>query len=243
MPDRPAARPVDLTSKVTLITGATGGVGAAVATAFHAAGGRLALVSRSHDRLEDLAAHVGLDDTRCILRDADLRDPAQAERVVAETVSCFGRLDIVVNLIGSWEPGRLATTTDERWNDVLATNLHAVFHVMRAAAPHLSEGGVILNIGGELPIEGKGGQLAYAVAKSGVLTLTKSAALELKERGIRVNALLPKNVDTPLNRTLRPDGDVSQWVQPSQVADVLLFLASPAAAAITGALIPLDGRE
>ena len=234
---------VDLTGKVTLITGATGGVGRAVATAFHSAGARLALVSRSHDRLENLAAKVGLDDTGCILREADLRDPAQAERVVAETVSCFGRLDIVLNLIGSWEAGRLATTSDERWQDVLATNLHSVFYVMRAAAVHLPDDGVILNIGGELPIEGRGGQLAYAVAKSGVITLTKSAALELKERGIRVNALLPKNVDTPLNRTLRPNGDASLWVQPEQVANVLLFLASPAAAAITGALIPLDGRE
>ena len=234
---------VDLTGKVTLITGATGGVGRAVATAFHSAGAQLALVSRSHDRLENLAAKVGLDDTGCILREADLRDPAQAERVVAETVSCFGRLDIVLNLIGSWEAGRLATTSDERWQDVLATNLHSVFYVMRAAAVHLPDGGVILNIGGELPIEGRGGQLAYAVAKSGVITLTKSAALELKERGIRVNALLPKNVDTPLNRTLRPNGDASLWVQPEQVANVLLFLASPAAAAITGALIPLDGRE
>ncbi len=234
---------VDLTGKVTLITGATGGVGRAVATAFHTAGARLALVSRSHDRLENLAAKVGLDDTGCILREADLRDPAQAERLVAETVSCFGRLDIVLNLIGSWEAGRLATTSDERWQDVLATNLHSVFYVMRAAAVHLPDDGVILNIGGELPIEGRGGQLAYAVAKSGVITLTKSAALELKERGIRVNALLPKNVDTPLNRTLRPNGDASLWVQPEQVANVLLFLASPAAAAITGALIPLDGRE
>jgi NAD(P)-dependent dehydrogenase (short-subunit alcohol dehydrogenase family) len=237
------ATTVDLTGKVTLITGATGGVGHAVAQAFHQAGAQLALVSRSHDRLEDLAARVGLDDTNCILRDADLRDPAQAERVVAEVVSCFGRLDIVLNLIGSWEAGKLATTTDERWHDVLGTNLHSVFYVMRAAAPHLHEGGVILNVGGELPLEGKGGQLAYAVSKAGVLTLTQSAASELKPRGIRVNALLPKNVDTPLNRTLRPDGDVSLWVQPEQVAQVLLFLASPAAAAITGALIPLDGRE
>jgi NAD(P)-dependent dehydrogenase (short-subunit alcohol dehydrogenase family) len=234
---------VDLTGKVTLITGATGGAGYAVTQAFHRAGAQLALVSRSHDRLEDLAARVGLDDTSCILRAADLRDPAQAERVVAETVSCFGRLDVVLNLIGSWEAGKLATTTDERWHDVLGTNLHSVFYVMRAAAPHLREGGVILNVGGELPIEGKGGQLAYAVSKAGVLTLTQSAALELKPRGIRVNALLPKNVDTPLNRTLRTHGDVSLWVQPEQVAEVLLFLASPAAGAITGALIPLDGRE
>ena len=234
---------VDLIGTVTLIAGATGGVGRAVANAFHTAGSQLSLVSRSHDRLEDLAAQVGVDDTNCILRDADLRDPAEAERVVAETVSCFGRLDIVLNLIGGWEAGKVATTTDERWHDVLATNLHAVFHVMRAAAPHLRDGGVILNIGGELPIEGKGGQLAYAVAKSGVLTLTRSAALEFKDRGIRVNALLPKNVDTPLNRTLRPNGDFTRWVQPDQVAAVLLFLASPAAASITGALIPLDGRE
>jgi len=234
---------VDLNGKVALITVATGGVGGEVARAFVDAGAKVALVSRSHDKLEDLAARIGLADSDCYLREADLRDSAQVRDAVAGVVGCFGRLDFVINLIGGWEAGKSTTTTDERWHDVLATNLHAVFYVVREAVPHLLEGAVIVNIGGEMPYEGKGGQLAYGVAKAGVVTLTKSLALELKSRGVRANALLPRNVDTPLNRRLRPNSDPSLWVRPAQIARVLLFLCSPEGAPITGAAIPVHGRE
>lgn len=229
----------DLKDKVVLINGATGGLGRVVTPLFVEAGAKVVLVSRSHDRLEDLAAMTGVPDTHCLLKDADLTDPAQARALVAEVVSCFGGIDVVVNLVGTWAPGKIATTTDEMWHEQLASNLFAVFHVLREAVPHMNDGGVIVNLGNSEPVEGMGGQLAYAVAKGGVHTLTKSLALELKPRGIRVNAILPRNVDTPGNRALQPDADPSQWPSAEDVAHVVLYLASPGAAVISGALIPV----
>jgi NAD(P)-dependent dehydrogenase (short-subunit alcohol dehydrogenase family) len=234
---------VDLSGRVVLIVGATGGVGSVVARRFVEAGARVALVSRSHDKLEDLAASIGVSDEDCYLHACDLRDPGDARTAVTEVIRCFGRLDTVVNTIGSWGPGKVATLTDESYHDMLATNLHSVFYVLRDAVPHMGEGSSIINFSTDAPPEGKGGQLAYAVAKAGVSTLTSSLALELKPRGVTVNALLPRNVDTPGNRKLRPNADTSKWVKPDEIADLVLFLASPAARGVTGALIPIHGRE
>jgi NAD(P)-dependent dehydrogenase (short-subunit alcohol dehydrogenase family) len=233
----------DFSGRVVLITGATGGVGSVVSKAFVEAGAKVALVSRSHDKLEDLAAQIGVDDSTCYLHATDLRQAENAREAVTGVVTCFRRLDTVINAIGSWEPGKVASLPEDRYHDVLATNLHSVFYVLGAAVPHMGEGSSIINFGTEIPPEGKGGQLAYAVAKSGILTLTRSLALELKPRGITVNAVLPRNVDTPGNRQLRPNADTSKWVKPEEIAELLMFLASPAARAITGALIPIYGRE
>jgi NAD(P)-dependent dehydrogenase (short-subunit alcohol dehydrogenase family) len=232
-----------LSGRVVLIAGATGGVGSVVSRRLVEAGARIALVSRQHDKLEDLAARIGVADQDCYLHACDLRDPAAAKAAVTAVIKCFGRLDTVINTIGSWEPGKVTTLTDDRYHDVLATNLHSVFYVLREAVPHMAEGSSIINFGAELPPEGKGGQLSYAVAKAGIMTLTGSLALELKPRGVTVNALLPRNVDTPGNRELRPNADTSKWVKPEEIAELVLFLASPSARAITGALIPIYGRE
>ncbi|MHB1344930.1 MAG: SDR family oxidoreductase [Thermoleophilia bacterium] len=232
----------DLKDKVVLINGATGGLGRVVTPLFVNAGAKVVLVARSHDHLEDLAATTGVPDTHCLLKDADLTDPAQARALVAEVVSCFGGIDVVVNLVGSWAPGKVATTTDEVWHEQLASNLFTVFNVLREAVPHMNDGGVIVNAGNSEPVEGKGGQLAYAVAKGGVHTLTKSLALELKPRGIRVNAIMPRNIDTPGNRALQPNADPTDWPSAADVASVVLYLASPGAAVVSGALIPVYGR-
>ena len=114
---------------------------------------------------------------------------------------------------------------------------------MREAVPHMAPGSAIVNVGSQLPVEGKGGQLAYAVAKGGVLTLTQSVAKELRARQIRVNAILPSNIDTPDNRRFRPNDDFSTWPTPDDIARVLLFLASPEADLISGALVPVYGRS
>lgn len=232
----------DLKDKVVLINGATGGLGRVVTPLFVQAGARVVLVARHHDRLEDLAATIGVPDTHCLVKEADLTDPAQARALVAEVVTCFGGIDVVVNLVGSWAPGKVTTTTDEVWHEQLASNLFTVFNVLREAVPHMSDGGVIVNAGNAEPVEGKGGQLAYAVAKGGVHTLTRSLALELKPRGIRVNAIMPRNIDTPGNRALQPTADPSDWPSAVDVARVVLYLASPGAAVVSGALIPVYGK-
>lgn len=235
--------PFDLSGRVVFITGATGGVGPAVTKAFMEAGAKIVLASRSHDKLEDLAASLGLRESDCLLKTADLTKPEEAREAVTGAINCFGRLDAVVTLVGHWEPGKVETTTDERWHGVLDTNLHSIFYTLREAVPHMGLGGSIVLMGAEEPVEGKGGQVTYAVSKGGLHTLAKSLSLELRPRGVRVNALLPRNIDTPDNRRYRPDGDFSKWVQPSQIADIVLFLVSPLSAPITGALIPVNGME
>lgn len=232
---------IDLAGAVVLVTGATGGVGAVAAPAFAEAGASLALVSRSRERLEDLALSAGIPETLCLLHAADLTDPRQARGAVGATLARFGRLDVVVNLLGSWAPGKIASTSDDLWHGQLATNLHAVFYVLREAAPRMSDGGAIVNVANALPVEGRGGQLAYAVAKGAVITLTQSLALELKPRGIRANVILPRNVDTPGNRALQPNADYTSWPSADDVAQVVLFLSSARAAAVSGALVPVYG--
>lgn len=229
--------------KVVLIAGATAGTGAAVTRAFVQRGANVVLVSRRHDKLEDLAAAVGVADTQCLLHEADLRDPEQARGLVAAVVGCFGRLDVVVSLVGSYTRGRITSTTDEIWREQLETNLYTTFHLLREAVPHLSDGGAIILTGNALPTEGKGGQLAYAVAKEGVHTMVRSLALELKPRGIRVNAILPRNIDTPGNRALQPSADPGSWPNPEDVARVIIWLASSDAALVSGALVPVHGRS
>jgi NAD(P)-dependent dehydrogenase (short-subunit alcohol dehydrogenase family) len=237
------AAPFDLSGRVVLIAGATGGVGPAVTRACLDAGAKIVLVSRSHDKLEDLAASLGLPETDCLLHTADLTKPEEARDAVAATVGCFGRLDAVVSLVGHWEPGKISTTTPERWHAVLTTNLHSLFYLLHEAVPHMGPGGAIVTLGNEFPVEGKGGQLAYAVSKAGVHTLVQSLALELKPQQIRVNAILPSDIDTPDNRKYRPSGEPDKWVEPADVAQLVLFLLSSASSQISGALVPIRGWE
>jgi NAD(P)-dependent dehydrogenase (short-subunit alcohol dehydrogenase family) len=237
-----ATEPIDRmseTPRVVLIAGATGGIGPAVTRRFVDEGANVVLTSRRHDRLEDLAATMGIPDTQCLLREAELTDSSQARELVTAIIGCFSRLDVVISLVGSYAKGRIASTTDEIWLGQLQTNLYSTFYLLREAVPHVTDGGAIITTGNALPTAGRGGQLAYAVAKAGVHTLTESLALELKPRGIRVNAILPRDVDTPGNRALQPEADPSNWPNPDEVARVVYWLASSDARLVSGALVPV----
>jgi NAD(P)-dependent dehydrogenase (short-subunit alcohol dehydrogenase family) len=241
------ASPYDFRDRVAVITGATGGLGPAVARAFAAAGAGIVLLARNPEKLDSLAfaltVELGLPSERLLIRPTDLTDPDAVRAMAAEVVGRFGHVDVLANLVGGWEPGKVVTTSDERWHEVLVSNLYTVFYATRELVPHMREGGAIINVGNQIPVEGKGGQLAYGVAKSGVLTLTQSVAKELKNQGIRVNAVLPSNIDTPDNRRFRPNEDPALWPKPEEVARTMLFLASPDAKLISGALVPVYGRS
>jgi NAD(P)-dependent dehydrogenase (short-subunit alcohol dehydrogenase family) len=239
--------PYDFSGRIAVVTGATGGVGPAVAEAFSRAGATLALVARDENKLARLVSSLtraaGSAVPEITTWSTDLTDSAAVRDTFGAIAVRYGRIDVLLNLVGSWEPGKVATTTDDHWHGVLATNLHAVFYAIREAVPHMPSGSAIVNMGSQVPTEGKGGQLAYGVAKSAVLTLTASVAKELKDRGIRANAILPSNIDTPDNRHFRPREDPAQWPKPEEIAEVLLYLASPQAKLISGALVPVYGRS
>jgi len=173
----------------------------------------------------------------------DLTDPASAERAIDAVAARFGRLDALLNIAG----GFVWQTTDDpepAWARMFALNLTTALNASRAALPRLkaSPEGRIVNVGANGALKAAAGMGAYAASKAAVHRLTESLAEELKDTAVTVNAVLPSILDTEQNRKDMPDTDPAKWVQPSDLARVMLFLASPDSRAITGALIPVTGK-
>jgi NAD(P)-dependent dehydrogenase (short-subunit alcohol dehydrogenase family) len=160
------------------------------------------------------------------------------ERVVKET----GRLDGLINVAGGFRWEKLAGGTLETWDFMYKINLRTVAAACQAALPYLTQGGRIVNVGAMGAVKAATGMGAYAASKAGVAQLTEALAEELKERGITVNAILPSTLDTPKNRLDMPKADFTRWVAPAEAAEVIAFLLSDQARAVTGALIPVMGR-
>jgi NAD(P)-dependent dehydrogenase (short-subunit alcohol dehydrogenase family) len=234
----------DLKGKVVVVTGAAGNLGRAVAAAFAAAGARLALVDLKPQSL--VAALRELPPgTDCAPFPADLMDPAAATAMADAVAAHFGRLDVLANLAGGFAMGPpLHGTPDRDWDFMLNLNARTVFHCCRAAVPHLlaAGGGRIVNVSARAALRGVGHMGPYCASKAAVITLTESLADELKDSAINVNCVVPGTLDTPQNRAAMPDQDPARWVPLPALADVILFLASDGARAVTGAAVPVYGR-
>jgi NAD(P)-dependent dehydrogenase (short-subunit alcohol dehydrogenase family) len=234
-----------MTDRIVLVTGGAGNVGRAVTRAFLASGDRVAvpvyktdapealdeLRSEHHDRLHPFAL--------------DLTTERGAEAAVREVVEWGGRLDVVVHMMGGYSGGTpLGETPVEAWQRMMDLNLNSAFLVTRFALPRMQEaGGSFVFVSSRAARQASPGQAAYAVSKAGLLTLAEAIAAEYGAAGIRANAVLPGTVDTPANRRQMPDADHARWTDPAEIARVILFLTSPAAAAINGAAIPVYGRS
>lgn len=222
-------------ARVILITGGLGALGKAVVAAALAEGLTVAVVDHA---MGQPAPAGGLE-----IGGIDLTDPAQAERAVARVVERFGRLDALLNIAG----GFVWQTIDDAepaWTRMHALNVTTALNASRAALPHLkaSPEGRIVNVGSAAALKPGAGMGAYGAAKLGVHALTQSLAEELKSTSVTVNAVLPSIIDTPANRKDMPDTNPAVWVAPADLAAVILFLASPASRAMTGALVPVTGR-
>ena len=225
-----------MSKRVTVITGASGVLGRAIADAALARGDAVAAIDFGPVARED-------DDDWMGLGGMDLTDPAAAQTALNAVAQRFGRIDNLLNAVG----GFVWQTTDgplEAWDRMHRMNLTTVLNVCRAALPHLtqSDAGRIVNVGALGALQAGSGMGAYAASKSGVHKLTQALAEETKATALTVNAVLPSIIDTPANRADMPDADASTWVQPAELAAVILFLASDAASAVTGALVPVKGR-
>jgi len=226
-----------LTGKRVAVTGAFGSLGAAVVQAAQRAGARVAAIDRAtspRDPLGDAA----------LFGDVDLGDMASAQKTLDDIAQTLGGLDALVNVAGTFRFETLADGSLDTWDLLYRVNLRTAAAASKAAIPHLvrSTGGRIVNVGAGAAGKAGAGMGAYAASKAGVARLTEALAEELKDQRVTVNAVLPSIIDTPPNRADMPKADFDRWVKPEQLADVIVFLLSDHAVAITGALVPVNGR-
>jgi NAD(P)-dependent dehydrogenase (short-subunit alcohol dehydrogenase family) len=230
---------LDLNGKVIAVTGGFGSLGASVGRAAMAAGARVALLDRADASKAPAELSAAL-----ALGGVDLGSGSAASTAIARVVERFGRLDALVNVAGGFRWEKIEGGSIDTWDLLYQMNLRTAVSASQAALPHLLAGGDgrIVNIGAGAAAKAGAGMGAYAASKAGVARLTEALAEELKDRGVTVNAVLPSIIDTAPNRADMPNADFSRWVKPEQIADLIVFLLSDRARAITGALIPISGR-
>lgn len=230
---------MNLSGKVIVLTGSDGALGQAVATTLAGYGAQMALLTRSRDiagvRPAGALHYGGVD----LTLEASTRDALQ--RVAAEA----GRVDGLVNVAGGFRWEKMSGGSLDTWDSMYQINLRTAVNACQAAVPHLLKagGGRIVNVGAMAAGKAAAGMGPYAASKAGVAQLTEALADELKDQRITVNAILPSTLDTPKNRQDMPKADFTRWVTPAQAAEVIAFLVSDNASAVTGALIPLAGRS
>jgi NAD(P)-dependent dehydrogenase (short-subunit alcohol dehydrogenase family) len=230
-----------LQDKVVIVTGAFGALGRVVVRTLVAHGAKLALVDAAPAVPEALAGEFA---GQLLLPGVDLASQSATQAMVAKVVARHAGIDGVVNIAGGFRWETVAEGDPATWDAMFTVNVKTALHVCRASLPHLlaRPSGRIVNIGAGAAAKAAAGMGAYAASKSGVLRLTEALSEETKERGLTVNAILPGIIDTPANRKDMPQADTSRWVTPEAIADVVSFLLSDAARAITGAGIPVLGR-
>lgn len=237
-----------------LITGGDSGIGRAVAVLFAREGADVAIVYlNEHDDAEATRAVVEEEGRRCILIPGDVKNADFCRRAVRKTLTAFGRLDVLVNNAAFQEHAEhIEDLPEERFDETFRTNIYGYFHMAKAAVPHLPRGSAIVNTGSVTGLRGSKNLLDYSATKGAIHAFTKALAHQLIDRGIRVNAVAPGPVWTPLNPADRPADDVAQFgsqthmgrpAQPEEIAPAYVFLASQVCASyITGIVLPITGN-
>ncbi|MET0274056.1 MAG: SDR family NAD(P)-dependent oxidoreductase [Phenylobacterium sp.] len=228
-----------MAARVYAITGAFGVLGSAVARAAADQGARLALIDFAKDAPAGLARPDDL-----VLGGVDLTDANAAGAAIDAAADSFGALDALINVAGGFRWETLEGGGWDTWHSLFLMNVQTAANASRAAIPHLrrASAGRIVNVGANGALKASAGMGPYAASKAGVHSLTEALAEELKGDDVTVNAVLPSILDTPANRADMPKADFAKWVDPADLAAVILFLASEEAGAVTGALIPVTGR-
>jgi NAD(P)-dependent dehydrogenase (short-subunit alcohol dehydrogenase family) len=225
-----------MNGKVVVVTGASGALGNVVAAVALARGARVAGIDHA-------ASQTPATPDRIEFGGVDLSDPAGAKKAIDAAAAHFGKLDALINIAGGFAFETIAEGDPKTWQRMYKLNVLTTLNASQSAIPHLaaSKAGRIVNVGAMGAMQAGAGMGAYAASKAGVHRLTEALAAEWKGR-ITVNAVLPSTIDTPANRASMPNADFKKWVTAEELAEVILFLASDAASAITGTLLPVSGR-
>lgn len=243
----------DLYGRVAVVTGASRGLGRAIALSLSSAGAGLALVARDTESLRAVADHLSIHGTEVAIFQADVTDEEQVRRVEMDVLSRFGHVDILVNNAGINIRKPLEEFSLEEWEKVLATNLTSAFLMCRSFVPQMKGRGYgrIINLTSIMSHISFPGRAAYSASKFGLLGLTKALALELAEEGITVVAVSPGPFATEMNTPLIEDAEMNRrfvskiplgrWGKPEEVGDLVRYLCSPQAGFITGTDILIDG--
>jgi len=224
-----------LEGKVALITGASQGLGRALALAFAREGARVVVNARSEESVRPIAGEVEEAGGEGLAVAADVSKDSDVKRLVDETVERFGRIDVLVNNAGLLGPRvAIADYPEDEWRRVIDANLTGPFLVSRAAIPHLSEGASIINLVSGVSVEGRAEWGAYSVSKFGLEGLNQILAAELAERGVRVNAVDPGGMRTDMRAAAYPEEDPQTRITPEENTAVFVYLASDESQGVTG---------
>ncbi|MCH7751825.1 MAG: 3-oxoacyl-[acyl-carrier-protein] reductase [Planctomycetes bacterium] len=252
MSDTPSRRiQVDLSGQTALVTGASRGIGKAIALALGQAGAKVACIARNEEKLRETADAIASAGGTAVVYTCDVTDSAAVQKVVDAVVEDWDQLDIVVNNAGITRDTLIPRMSDEDWDDVISTNLRSVFLFTRAASLVMMRrrSGRIINISSVSGIMGNPGQSNYSASKAGIIGLTRSVARELGSRKVTVNAICPGFIATEMTDALGPavQDEVKKRVpakrlgKAEEIADAVLYLASDSAAYLTGQILTLDG--
>ena len=225
--------------KVVLVTGANGGLGAYVTQAFLDAGATVVGTSRKVQQSDFNNPHF-------TALPAEISTREGAQTLVEQVVARFGKLDALAHTVGGFAGGQsIVDTDDTTFQRMLDLNLNCVFHILRAAVPSLRKtgNGRVIAIGSRAALEPGAGVGAYSASKAAMVSLIRTVALENKDAGLTANTILPGTMDTPANRRAIPNADVSKWVQPATVAELVVWLAGETGKDVTGSVIPVYGKD
>jgi meso-butanediol dehydrogenase/(S,S)-butanediol dehydrogenase/diacetyl reductase len=241
--------------RTILITGAASGIGRATALRLAREGARVFACDVEASRLAETVAAIEAEGSAAAAHPLDVSDPAACREAVAAAVARFGKLDVLCNVAGVMSWGHATEIAAAEWDRVVAVNLSGVFFLCQAAIPHLlATRGVIVNMASAAGVKGQAYTLPYSVTKAGVISLTQCLAVEYAKRGLRVVALAPGGVKTPLTSSVQfPDGadmalvaklmPLMPLAEPEEIAAAVAYLASDEARFVNGAVLSIDGGQ